>query len=281
MRRRTFLSAVAVAPLIARPASGSPRRPALVDPATPVSARPRVGGAAQTLIFSDEFHGTTLDVSKWNAVEQDRGTGNSGVAYWYKATNVRLTNGALALGISRLGTDAYGGSRVDSQGKFDFTFGTIEYAIHVPPTIGHLVAAWLQATNGLTPGGVVDGTARDGAEIDIVETFSTQNEFGVTIHWDGYGEDHQSSNTVASAPGLHDGAWYHTFTLNWTPSQLTVSYDGTVVRTITDPNLISQVQEFPIVSNEIIAYAQGDIHDAPLDWTSTMYVDYVRVWAPS
>jgi hypothetical protein len=59
---------------------------------------------------------------------------------------------------------------------------------------------------------------------------------------------------------------------------MTVSYDGTVVRTITDPKLISQVREFPIVSNEIIGYAQGDIHDAPLDWHSTMYVDYIRVW---
>lgn len=280
MQRRRFFStaaAVAAAPLIAKSAAAKPR-PATVDAATPLQARPRIGGERQSLVFSDEFTGTTLDTSKWNAVEQDRGTGNSGVAYWYKANNVRLTNGALALDISQLGTDAYGGSRVDSQGKFDFTFGTIEFGIHVPPTIGHLAAAWLQAADGLTPGGVVDGTARDGAEIDIAETFSTQDEYGVTIHWDGYGADHQSSNTVASAPGLHGGSWYHTFTLTWTSTQQTFSYDGTVVRTITDPDLISQVPEFPIVSNEIIPYAQGDIHEAPLDSTSTMYVDYIRVW---
>ncbi|MET7542259.1 hypothetical protein [Streptomyces sp. NPDC005507] len=57
-----------------------------------------------------------------------------------------------------------------------------------------------------------------------------------------------------------------------------MTYDGTVVRTITDPNLISQVREFPIVSHEVIPYAQGNVADAPLDYTSTMYVDYIRVW---
>jgi hypothetical protein len=56
------------------------------------------------------------------------------------------------------------------------------------------------------------------------------------------------------------------------------SYDGSVVRTITDPKLISQVREFPIASNEIIAYAQSDIRNAPRDWTSTVFVDYIRVW---
>jgi beta-glucanase (GH16 family) len=279
-RAAAALGAGAAASAIATPAwanVGRPR-PALVDRATPQSVRPLVGGTAQALVFSDEFTGTSLNTAKWNAVEQHRASGNHGVDYWYKSANVRLTNGALALDISQLGTDSYGGSRVDSQGKYDLTFGTIEFSVHVPPTIGHLAAAWLQASNGLTPGGAVDGTARDGAEIDVTETFSTGDQFGVTIHWDGYGADHQSSNTVANAPGLHNGAWYHTFTLNWSSTRMTVSYDGTVVRTITDPKLISQVGEFPIVSNEIIGYAQGDIHNAPLDWHSTMYVDYIRVW---
>ena len=130
----------------------------------------------------------------------------------------------------------------------------------------------------MTPGGVVDGTARDGAEIDIMETFSTSSQYGVTVHWDGYGADHQQSSTNVSAPGLHDTTWYHTVTLNWTSTRMTFRYDGTVVRTITDPNLISQVREFPIASHEVIPYAQGNIADAPLDYTSTMYVDYIRVW---
>lgn len=280
--RRSFLlgaGALATAAVVAgAPAAQASPQSTLVDPDTPRNARPNVGGGGQQLILSDEFNGTNLDTSKWNAVEQHRSPGNNGVDYWYKADNVSVSDGALGLAISRLGTDSYGGARVDTQGKFNFTFGTIEYRMYVPPTIGHLAAAWLQATNGLTPGGAVDGTARDGAEIDIAETFSTTDQYGVTVHWDGYGADHQQSNTVVEAPRLHRSHW-HTFTLNWSPTQMTFGYDGTVVRTITDPDLISQVDEFAIVSNEVIPYAQGDIHNAPLDASSTVLVDYIRIWA--
>jgi beta-glucanase (GH16 family) len=287
MSRRTLLraaGAVGVGAAVSATSTGrasaaTGRTPCLVDPATPRRVRPRSGVRPHsTLVFSDEFTGTAVDTGKWNILDVDRGTQSNGIDYWYKASNVRVTNGALAIDISNLGPSSYGGGRIDTQGKFGLTFGTIEYSIHIPPTQGHLAAAWLQAVNGLTPGGVVDGTARDGAEIDILESFSASDQYGVTIHWDGYGADHQSSNVVATAPGLHDGTWYHTFTTSWTSTQLTFSYDGTVVRTITDPKLISQVSEFAIASHEIIPYAQGNIADAPLDFTSTMYVDYVRIW---
>ena len=249
----------------------------LVDPTTPTGAAPLVATAHNHLVFSDEFHANALNASRWNALEVDRGAGNSGVDYWYKADNVSVQGGTLALAISKLAENSYGGSRVDTQGKYDFTFGTIEQRVHVPPTTGHLAALWLQAANGLTPGGVTDGTARDGAEIDIAETFSPDDEYGVTIHWDGYGAAHQESNQVVQAPGLHE-SYFHTFTTEWTNDYLNFYFDGTLVRSITDPILISQVPEFIILSNEVIPYAQGNITTSPLDSSADVYVDYVRVW---
>ncbi|MET7542257.1 hypothetical protein [Streptomyces sp. NPDC005349] len=59
--------------------------------------------------------------------------------------------------------------------------------------------------------------------MDIMETFSTANQYGVTVHWDGYGADHQQSSTNVSAPGLHDTTWYHTVTLDWTSTRMTFS----------------------------------------------------------
>lgn len=131
---RTVGAAGAVAALpgplaYAGPAVAS-ARPALVDPATPHDAQPHVGPlatrAASTLVFSDEFTGTSVDTNKWNILDVDRGD------YWYKASNVRVTNSALAIDISNVGDGTYGGGRIDSQGQFDFTFGTIEYSIHIP-----------------------------------------------------------------------------------------------------------------------------------------------------
>ncbi|MFF1357845.1 hypothetical protein [Streptomyces sp. NPDC058297] len=52
-----------------------------------------------------------------------------------------------------------------------------------------------------------------------------------------------------------------------------------MVRTETDPKLISQVMEFPILSHEVLDnWADGSIHDETYEWTSNMYVDYIRIW---
>ncbi|QUH03474.1 family 16 glycosylhydrolase [Saccharopolyspora erythraea] len=181
--------------------------------------------------------------------------------------------GALAIDLGRLGPAEYSGGRIDSQGKFDYTRGSIEFRAHVPPTEGHLAAVWLQADS---PGDEL-GTAADGAEVDVLESAHQSDTYPVTLHYDGYGEHHQSSSEAVRAPGLH-GTWYHTFGLEWSESSLRFRYDGQVVREVTDPKLISRVAEFPIISHEILEFTDGDVTKAPLDHTSTMYVGYVRVW---
>ncbi|MFE0175337.1 family 16 glycosylhydrolase [Streptomyces sp. NPDC059002] len=283
VRRRAalgLLCACALAAAVpARAAGTADPGPSLVDPATPQNVRP-LGADAQTLVFSDEFDGATVSTARWTARDQERSGAAPGDRWWYKPANVRTDNkGALAIDVGQLAPNEFSGGRIDSQGKFTYTHGTLEARVHTPvKTNGHLAAVWLQADAGLTPGGAVDGTARDGAEIDITETNYQADKYSATLHWDGYGADHQSSSTVAAAPGLHS-TWYHTFGLKWTATQLQFLYDGTVVRTVTDPRLISQVKEFPILSHEVLDnWADGSVHDEVFDWNSTMYVDYIRVW---
>ncbi|MFC5805792.1 family 16 glycosylhydrolase [Streptomyces formicae] len=141
-----------------------------------------------------------------------------------------------------------------------------------------------QADGGHTPGGVVDGTARDGSEIDLVETAYQADKFSTAVHRDGYGADHQSLGTTPNAPGQHS-VWYHTFGLDRTPTRLEFTYDGTVVRTVTVTvtvtvtELITQVMEFPILSHEVLdAWADGSIHNETFEWQSNMYVDCIRIW---
>ncbi|MBE3510127.1 glycoside hydrolase family 16 protein [Enterobacter cloacae complex sp. I2] len=254
----------------------------MIDPLTPSDIKPQgdLGSLFSDrlkLVFSDEFASEQLDTTKWTAREQSRGSGNSGVQWWYKPENVRKASGndALAIDVRKIGENTYSGGRIDSQGKFDFVYGAFECRMHIPYTDGHLAAAWLQASGGLPE---YDGvTAREGAEIDIIESFSNDDQYAVTIHWGGYGNYHQQSSINVTVPGLRD-SWYHTFGVSWTPEKMIFTYDGEIVRTITDPDLITQVKEFPILSNEIIGFAQGNINNAPLDDTCTVYIDYVRVW---
>lgn len=253
-----------------------------VDPLTPTNALPlgfpdSLVAPKLELVFSDEFNGPELDTTKWTARDQKRGRGNSGVEWWYKPENVRkaAVNDALAIDTGKIGDNVYSGGRIDSQGKFDFTFGTFECRMHIPVTDGHLAAAWLQSAVGLPEG--ADVTARTGAEIDIIESHSTGDQYAVTLHWGGYGQYHKQSSETVEAPNLRSD-WYHTFGVSWGPDEMIFTYDGNIVRTISDPDLISQVREFPILSNEVIPFAQGDIHTAPLDGSCTLYIDYVRIW---
>ncbi|MFD7920605.1 family 16 glycosylhydrolase [Streptomyces sp. NPDC059740] len=291
LRARLCAAAAALAAcaaLPAVPAQAAGARPAavsaLVDPATPAGVRPEgvdpAQAAAQTLVFSDEFDGDSVSSARWTARDQQRDGAAAGDTWSYDPADVRTdTRGALALDVRQLGPHEFAGGRIDSQGRFAYTHGTLEARVHTPAaTNGHLAAVWLQADAGLTPGGAVDGTARDGMEADVTETNYQADRYSATLHWDGYGADHRSSSTVVAAPGLHS-SWYHTFGLSWTATRMEFRYDGTVVRTVTDPQLISQVSEFPILSHEVLdGWADGSIHDETYGPASTMYVDYVRVW---
>ena len=58
---------------------------------------------------------------------------------------------------------------------------------------------------GLLPDGVPDGKANKGAEVDIVEANSQKTQYSTGVHWDGYGEYHQSYGRTVGAPNLHTG----------------------------------------------------------------------------
>lgn len=251
----------------------------MIDPHTPKNPLPiGLSDLDYNLVFSDEFMGENLDTKKWTARNQYRGIGNSNVEWWYKPENVRMAGGgnnALAIDVGKLSENVYSGGRIDSQGKFDFVYGVFESRIHVPKTEGHLAAVWLQAADGLPE--YQDVTARTGAEFDILESNTNKDQYAITLHWGGYGKYHQQSSVNVLAPKLRQ-VWYHTFGVIWEPNKIIFIYDGKAIRTITDPNLISQVKEFPILSNEVIKFAEGDIRTCSLDQSATVYIDYVRIW---
>ncbi|MFC6355538.1 glycoside hydrolase family 16 protein [Luethyella okanaganae] len=253
----------------------------LIDPATPPHAKPLAASKARTLVFSDEFNGTTVDANKWSKRDWARSGAVEPDTWRYDPVNVTTDGrGALEMQVRNTAPSQYTGALIDSRGKFDYTYGTLEARVHTPyQTNGHLAAVWLLPTAGLAPGGVIDGTARDGAEMDIAETNYQADDYTISLHWDAFdAPNHQQSSTLAAAPGLHS-TWYHTFGLNWTPTKLEFTYDGNIVRTVTDPTLISQVTEYPLLSHEILdMWADGSVHNEIFDWNSSMYVDYIRVW---
>ena len=216
------------------------------------------------LVWSDEFDGTTLDMTKWNY--RDLGPRHD-------AINVRNTvsldgKGHLVLSTRRKG-NKYHTAMIGTQKKFETTFGYFECRAKLQKQIGHWSAFWLQSPRmGKDIGNVFEA----GAEIDIFEYSRTESDtVHHTLHWDGYGKDQKSAGKRPQISGLSKG--WHTFGLLWTDKEYVFYVDGK--ETWRTGEALSGQNEFIILSLEVGKWA-GDISKAVLP--DSLYVDYVRVY---
>ena len=83
-------------------------------------------------IFDDEFNGPSLDQTKWNAIE-DANPPNKELEY-YVPDDVSVSDGKLVLKSERRSYRRrdYTSARVDSYGKFSFTYGKVEIRAKEP-----------------------------------------------------------------------------------------------------------------------------------------------------
>src|SRR4051794_5031924 len=92
---------------------------------------PHAGTAARTL-FDDDFSGTALDRAKWNVIVTGRTVNNEQQAYIDSTDVLEVSGGILTIHPRfRAGfktpegkTFDFISGRVDTRGKFDFTYGT-------------------------------------------------------------------------------------------------------------------------------------------------------------
>jgi len=216
------------------------------------------------LIWSDEFNGTALDMTKWDY----RSLGPRRDAVNVKDTVSLDGAGHLVLTTDRDGNDVHT-AMIGTEGTFQTTFGYFECRAKLQRQIGHWSAFWLQTP---TMGKEIGNPEASGTEIDIFEYL---NKFGDgvvhNIHWDGYQEHHKSDGGRASIPGLSQG--WHTFGLLWTDQEYVFYVDGK--ETWRSDKAVSKRSEYIILSLEVGKWA-GDIAKAELPDSFT--VDYVRVY---
>ena len=216
------------------------------------------------LVWSDEFNGTALDMTKWNYRRLGPRKGGVNV----KDTVTLDGKGHLVLTTKQSG-EKYHTAMIGTQGKFEPTFGYFECRVKLQKQVGHWSAFWLQSP---TMGKEVGNTADSGTEIDIFEYLRREVDIvNHTLHWDGYGEDHKSAQKKPQIPGLSEG--WHTFGLLWTEEQYVFYVDGK--ETWRTNQAISKRSEYIILSQEVGKWA-GDITKAKLP--DSLFVDYVRVY---
>lgn len=183
------------------------------------------------LVFQDEFGGIGRpDPEKWISKEYNRKANPNGPDGWWDAGNAYLNGlGQLVLVTNVIenrnpGEDNdpydYASAMVSTEGKFEPTYGRFEMRAKLPKSPGWWAAFWLFADEV----NLVDGSGRDGTEVDIMESFGWTDKVGHALHWDGYMAEHQWTSFSTSRPGIRKG--WHTFTMEWYPDEYVFYIDG-------------------------------------------------------
>ena len=163
------------------------------------------GGKRYELVFSDDFD--YFDGTKWaHCPEQERQ--DAGGVWRNSCAATENGNLVITCGIDWNGTPISAGIR--STGKYERAYGLYHIRFKAEKADGLWYAFWL-LTDKVSDNTVGNG-ATDGAELDIFELVPYTGEFGMSVHWDGYGKDHKSRSEFGHVDDdfygkYHDG-WF-------------------------------------------------------------------------
>jgi beta-glucanase (GH16 family) len=279
----------------ATPATVTARSPTTTaNDAVPITATT----APRRLLFDDEFDGSAGGLPSGSAWDPQEGAGwGTGQlqSYTARTANVKLDGaGNLALTArkeSYRGDDGqavgYTSARLQTKGRFSFTYGRVESRIKVPSGTGLWPAFWMLGDDIYTKGWPESG------EIDVMETIgSLPKELNGTVHaplgaWSGSSEvdgtEWTHGEIYTNPSSLSDA--YHVYAAEWKPESIDFSVDGKVYFTISKGQMPAGGRwTFDHPNHLLLNLAVGgEWPGAPTGATpfpSTMLVDWVRVYAP-
>jgi beta-glucanase (GH16 family) len=217
------------------------------------------------LIFHDEFSGSGVDLSTWQpnwfGSSDTEITSPVNAAHSDACTDPamsRVYDGALRLRAVRRECQGhrYHGAVISSNpaagGRFQFTYGYIEFKAILPSEDGMWTALWTNGQSWPTDG-----------EIDVMESgIPLASEQG----WYYHGPGGATGDRVA-VPGASTG--WHTYAAYWQPGQIRWYFDGDRVGITTE-----DVADVP----QYIVLGLSDWKTRNPAGPARTSVDYVRVW---
>ncbi len=246
-------------------------------PSVPAAiARMALGAPAPAtwrLAFATDFPGNTLDTSTWAecypwspSPAGCTNFGNRDEREWYLPSQVHVENGTLALVAQRTptkGTDVNGNPKsytcrsgmVTTYPGVRFTYGVVQVVARLPFGKGLWPAIWLIPADQSWP-----------PEIDIIEHWSTALTSRATLH----AKDGAQQWGIVATPDAGKG--WHSFTLYWTRSRISIYYDNKLALTTTTG--IPQQAMYLLLD-------LANNNDSPGSCSGTMYVRSVDVWEPA
>jgi beta-glucanase (GH16 family) len=235
--------------------------------------------ANYSLVWSDEFNGTSLS-SDWTF---DIGTGSGGWGnnelQYYTNQNYTLNGGYLEITAKNqaFNSQLYTSTRMKTQGIKSWKYGRIDIRAAIPYGQGIWPALWMLGDNITTAGWPSCG------EIDVMELIGGDGARDRTVygtaHWSDNGAHAQYGNTTVLSSGKYADE-FHVFSIVWTQNSITWLRDDVAYNTldITPANLSEFKEKFFLIFNVAVGGNWPGSPDATTIYPQTMYVDYVRVF---
>lgn len=241
-----------------------------------------------SLIWSDEFEGSSIDWQKWNhEINTDGGGNNELQAYVDHPANSFVTNSRLILEARQEWHQDrhFTSARLNTLGKFAFEYGYVEVKARLPRGQGIWPAIWMLPADNLYGGWPCSG------EIDIMEMIGHEPNrvYGAV----NFGDPWPNHRYLSDSYCLEQGEFCHNehvFSLLWEPGIIQWFVDGKLFITRAATELGEGANgpypwrfdgRFSLVLNVAVG---GDWPGAPNETTEfpqRMEIDYVRVYQRS
>ena len=247
------------------------------------------------LVWSDEFDGTELDLSKW---EPQIGDGcNYGICQWgnnelqfYKAENAVVSEGTLKILIKQEKNRRYNytSARLRTKGLADFTYGRFEARMKLLHGQGLWPAFWMLSSNEPRGGWPQSG------EIDIMEFLGQDPKkvFG-TVH---YGDPYPNNKYQGKDFFLYGDETFaddfHVFAVEWEPGEIRWYVDDVLYSTKTAADIEADGAVWPfdpdasnpepnlmhLLLNVAVGGNLPGSPDATTPFPNQVEIDWVRVY---
>lgn len=231
--------------------------------------------SALRLVLDETFSDPTLNSAIWNIeTGRRRDAMNSRESVDLREGRLVITTWTDEQGLTRCGF-------VTTRGKLTLRSGRAVARCRYSVEPGTQVAFWAQSpTYGRS--GKAAGAAKDGVEIDIMETTGLmRGEYQYALHWGPYGSSREkriSSRRFATKTGP---AW-HDYGVEWDDTGYRFSLDGKVVATDTTCPP-SRAEQFLLLTSE--SNAKGWSGERPAagygpkaSSRNLLEVDWVKAW---
>ncbi|MCP2028282.1 beta-glucanase (GH16 family) [Flavobacterium sp. HSC-32F16] len=253
----------------------------------------KVQAQCKTLVWSDEFNGTTVDLTKWQSISGNGcpalcGFGNAEAQRYDPNQATIVKEGANSyLNIQAkyepngaFPDQPYASSKLTTEGKYSLKYGRVEARMKLSNGQGAWPAFWMLPVGGNWP---------YTGEIDIMEA-KHRNPQSVdgTIHYDGNGY-HYTGRSYSSPTDLSTD--FHVYAVEWGPNFIKWYIDDILFHTATPNTTVNggwpfNDNQFYIILNLAVGSAGtpytsvngAGVAPVPADFPAKLQVDYVRVY---